>query len=201
MLAQIFAGGPICFVFRGDALDLLLHSHWLRRQWAVAHNLSFDIGFLMQTEYRLPAGRRWRGRYECSQQAAGLVTGVGHGGALRGLDKAAEILLGVEVPKEYQLSDWRAAALSAGQIAYAAADPVLSRRVWDRAVPELRTNELIGAYALQRDVIVPVAEMQSRGLKLDKARHDRVIDKWSHELADARRKYTELTGNPPAADR
>jgi DNA polymerase-1 len=196
MSAQLFAGGERCFVFRGDALNLLLRSHWRRRQWLVAHNLGFEISFLMHLGYRQPEDRRVRGRQDCSQQASGLCIGVGHGGEMRGLDNAAAALLGVTVPKEYQLSDWRAAKLSPGQLAYAAADAVLTRRLWDRVSPALTADGLDNAYELQRRAIVPVADMERRGLKLDAKVHTRQIDTWSRELAAARQAFLDITGTP-----
>jgi DNA polymerase-1 len=196
MSAQLYAGGECCFLLRGAALDMLLRSHWLRRQWLCAHNLGFEISFLMSLGYRQPKGRRVRGRQECTQQAAGLTIGVGHGGEMRSLENAAAALLGVTVPKEYQLSDWRAAKLSPGQLAYAAADAVLARRIWERVSPRLAADGLESAYELQRRVIVPVADMERRGLKLDTAEHTRQVDTWSRELATARQSFLDITGSP-----
>jgi DNA polymerase-1 len=196
MCAQLFAGGERCFVFRGDALDLLLRSHWLRRQWFCAHNLGFELSFLMHLGYRQPEGRRVRGRQDCTQQASGLCIGVGHGGEMRSLENAAAALLGVTVPKEYQLSDWRAATLSSGQLAYAAADAVLTRRIWDRTSPGLAADGLADAYELQRRAIVPIADVERRGLKLDAKAHTRQIDTWSRELAEARQAFLDITELP-----
>jgi hypothetical protein len=178
MSAQLYGGGERCFIFRGAALGLLLHSHWLRRQWLCAHNLGFEISFLMQLGYRQPEGRRARSRQDCTQQAVGLVIGVGHGGEMRSLDNAAAALLGVTVPKEYQLSDWRAVKLSPGQLAYACADAVLTRRVWERVSLTLAADGLEDAYELQRGAIIPVSDMEQRGLKLDPVEHTRQIDTW-----------------------
>jgi 3'-5' exonuclease len=186
-LAQLYAGGKQCFVFRANALVMLLLSHWLRRQHLVAHNLGFEISFLVRCGYQGRAGRRRvRSRLDCTEQAAGLVIGIGHGGENRGLANAALALLGITVPKEHQLSDWNAAELSAGQIAYAAIDAIVARRLWRRLIPDLDTNDFWGAYRLQRNAISAVADMQSRGLKLNHAEHARQIDTWSRDLAKAR---------------
>src|SRR5262249_52826486 len=160
----------------------LLRSHWLRRQWLCAHNLGFEISFLMDLGYRAPSGRSIRRRYDCTQQAAGLCIGVGHGGETRSLENAAAAFLGVTVPKEHQRSDWRAANLSPGQQAYAAADAILTRRVWEAASKDLTLDGLDGAYELQRGAIIPVADMERRGLKLDSEEHARQVDAWSREL-------------------
>jgi DNA polymerase-1 len=195
--AQIYAGGSTCFVFRGEALDLLLRSHWLRRQWLVAHNLTFEIKFLMSVGYRLPTHRKARGRVDCSEQASLLLTGIGYGGERRSLEYAANALLGIAVPKALQTSYWGARVLSPGQIAYAAIDAVIARRLWLYASRQLAAYGLLEAYELQHAAIIPVADMERRGLKLDTAAHSALVAEWSRDLASARRSYLELTGNPP----
>src|SRR4029077_6948065 len=64
-LAQLYAGGKQCFVFRSNALWMLLLSHWLSRQHLVAHNLGFELGFITQCGYRTPASRHVRRRLDC----------------------------------------------------------------------------------------------------------------------------------------
>jgi hypothetical protein len=212
---QLYAGGKRCFVFRDAALRLVLHSHWLRRQRLVIHNAGFETAFLQHCcQYRLPPGRRAKGRVECTLQGQGLVNGVGYHGERRSLARAAKDVLGLDVPKELQTSDWGAETLSAGQIAYAASDAILAWLLWRRMVPALRTLHprrdkrlgetwcLAGAYELQRSAIVPVAAMELRGLCLDRALHAAVVDKWVRELTEERRLYCATTGRaPPANDR
>ena len=53
------------------------------------------------------------------------------------------------------------------------------------------------AYELQRRAIPAVADMERRGLLLDQAEHARQVERWTHELANARTAYTADTGNPP----
>jgi hypothetical protein len=122
-----------------------------------------------------------------------LTIGAGHGGEMRGLKKTAALLLGVTVPKDYQLSDWRAEEFSPGQVAYACADAVLTRRVWGRSVSDLAANDLGNAYALQRNAIIPVADMEGRGLKLDLVEHARLVDTWSCDLSAARHFLLDVT--------
>ena len=200
-LAQIYPGGDACFVFRNDALDLLVRSHWLRRQWIVAHNLVFEIKFLIGVGYRPPPGRKTRGRQDCSEQASLLLTGVGFGGERRSLADAAAAILGITVPKGLQLSHWGARILSRGQQCYAAIDAITSRKLWDRVSRDLAAQDLLDAYELQHGAIAPVADMERRGLKLDVNAHAALVEEWSKELADARLAYFEITGNePPKTD-
>jgi len=212
---QIYAGGERCFVFRGEALQLVAGSHWLRRLRLAAHNAGFETTFLQHhCRYRLPLGRRAKGRVDCTLQAQGLINGVGFHGERRSLAQTAEDVLGLKVPKELQTSsNWGAERLSPGQIAYAASDAILAWQLWRRMKPVLRALHprhdkrlgetwcLAQAYELQRRAIVPVAAMELRGLGIDRTGHAAVSDKWARELAEERHAYHGMTGrNPPAND-
>jgi DNA polymerase-1 len=196
---QLYAGGTGAYVFTGRARELVLHSHWLRRQWLVAHNATFETGFLHHhtRNYRRPPHRRARGRLECSLQATGCVLGIGFGGSGRSLANASKDLLDLDVPKELRTSDWGAARHSEGQLAYAAVDAALARRLWPRLVQEMRANGTLAAYELQRRAVPAVAAMELRGLTLDRAEHERQIEAWSRELAEGRRQYQEATKQVP----
>jgi hypothetical protein len=99
---QIYPGGRRCFIFRAAALQLVIDSHWLRRQHLVIHGATFEWKFLLHhcRDYRPPPHRRVRFRCECSLQATGLLTGVGFGGETRRLDRAAKHFLNIDVPKD-----------------------------------------------------------------------------------------------------
>jgi DNA polymerase-1 len=70
-------------------------------------------------------------------------------------------------------------------------------RLWLYASQKLAEYGLLEAYELQHAAIVPVADMERRGLKLDATAHSELVAEWSRDLATARRSYLELTGNPP----
>jgi DNA polymerase I-like protein with 3'-5' exonuclease and polymerase domains len=195
---QLYCGGATCFVFRHAARDLVLHSHWLRRQRLVAHHAGFDLGFIRNgtQDYRPPPGRRSRFRLDCSMQATGLLLGVEFGGG-RSLAAAAKAFLDLEPPKALQISDWAAPVLSEGQIAYACADVIMVWRLWPALVHRLRETARWPAYELQRSAIPAVSDMERRGLGLDLAEHRAQSDAWALELAEARRTYQALTGQPP----
>jgi DNA polymerase I-like protein with 3'-5' exonuclease and polymerase domains len=195
---QLYAGGQSAFIFRKAALQVLLQSHWLRRQHLVIHNAAFELSFLQKVGYRAPKHRRMRNRLDCTMQATGLLVGVGFGGSGRSLANAADKLLQLpEVPKALQTSDWSADHLSDGQLAYAAADAVLAYRLWPIVRRELRSKERWTAYELQRQAIPAVVDMQLRGLGIDRDEHTRQTESWSKQLAEARREYHQLTGNIP----
>ena len=195
---QLYCGGARCFVLRHTARDLVLRSHWLRRQRLVAHNAGFELGFIRNSTraYRPPPGRPSRFRLDCSMQATGLLLGVEFGGG-RSLAAAAKAFLDLEPPKTLQVSDWAAPVLSAGQIAYAGADAIITWRLWPALVHRLQETGRWRAYELQRSAIPAVADMELRGLGLDLAEHRRQSEAWGLELAEARRTYQELTGQTP----
>ena len=196
---QMYAGGEQCFVLRGAALQTALRSHWLRRQRLAIHNAVFETAFIQHTaNYCLPTGRGPRGRVECTMQGAGLLLGAEHsamGG--RSLANAAKRLFGITVPKELQTSDWAAPRLSPGQLAYAASDAILAWRLWPRLARDLARKGRGDAYELQRRAIPAVADMQLRGLLLDRDEHRRQTTEWAADLTAARHEYHSLTGKPP----
>jgi DNA polymerase-1 len=198
---QLYAGGRCCYILRGEALQMLLQSRWLRRLHLVIHNAGFELKFFMQhcAEYQPPPHRRSRFRYECTAQATGLLAGVGFGGEGRSLATAAKVFLGIDVPKELQTSDWGAVQLSEGQLAYAASDAVLAWRLWSPLRDQLQRKRRWGAYELQRRAIPAVADMELRGAGFDRAEHRRQVDKWASDLTTARSEYHALTGDPPPA--
>jgi DNA polymerase-1 len=205
--AQLYAGGEHAFVVRGPALSMLLSSHWFRRQHLVAHNAAFEASFLAMVPYCLPPGRRpIAPPMECTMQAVGLEIGCRRsalGG--RALDNAARVLWKIAVDKSLAVSDWGAAQLSPGQIAYAASDAVLAYDLWKGLRPKLKAPLPHGqnrwtAYTLQRDAIPSVVRMQNRGLLLDREEHAKQVEQWSRELAEARHTYHESTGKPPPSN-
>jgi DNA polymerase-1 len=204
---QLYGGGETAFVFRGEALRRMLRLRWLRQRHLVIHNAGFETAFLMHhaAQRPLPRHRRNSARLDCTAQAMGLLHGVGYGGEGRRLDRAASVILGIDPPKEYQLSDWGAEQLSKGQYAYAAADAVLAYRLWPNMVPELRhiqhsfgsTWRHWDAYELQRAAIPAVADMELRGWYLERGGHARQSKAWAVALAEAGHRFVELTGSPP----
>ena len=127
---QLYAGGQQSFVFRGAAITSEVRRRVLQGN-CIVHNAAFELAFFRHHWGAFPV------QFECTMQAAGLLLGVHR----RGLADTAYACMGVKVPKELQRSDWGAEELSAGQIAYAAADAVLAYRLWPRLSEGLRTKQ------------------------------------------------------------
>jgi DNA polymerase I len=185
-LVQLYGGGA-----RVAVLDMA-HVGWhvLAPVWErpiVCHNGSFELAFLAKRDIHPKA--------QCSMQGAGLMLGVRR----RGLADACSAYLGLDIPKTHQTSDWGAATLSRGQLAYAAADAVLCRRLWIKVACDLNANGRDRAYRLQRDVLPAAAAMELRGIALDLDAHAELCDRWAVDLADARQAWINQTGTPPPA--
>src|SRR5512144_2251673 len=131
-------------------------------------------------------------RIQCTMQAAGLLLGVRR----RSLAEACSVYLGTDVPKAHQTSDWGAPTLSRGQLAYAASDAVLTRRLWMKT-SRLKAKGRDLAYRLQRDCLPAAAAMELRGVALDLDAHAALCDRWGVDLAEARRAWVAVTGSPP----
>jgi DNA polymerase-1 len=193
---QLYGGGDECFVFVGEALELMLGSNWLRQQHLVAHNAGFELKFLRHhAPQPASSAKAQHHPVECTMQAAGLL----HGVTRRSLKNACKATLGLTPPKTLQKSCWGAKRLSPGQIAYAATDAVLAHKLWSRVGPMLRRESLFAAYELQRDAIPAVAAMELRGLGFDRDEHARQIETWTRDLASSRRQFAEIAGRPPPA--
>jgi DNA polymerase I len=183
-LVQLYGGGARVAVLdmRSVSWDVLAPI-WQRP--LVAHNAAFELAFLAK-----------RGIYpkaQCTMQTAGLLLGVKR----RSLAEACSVYLGIDVPKAHQTSDWAAPTLSRGQLAYAAADAALTRRLWERTSRELKAKGRDLTYRLQRDCLPAAAAMALRGVAFDLDAHAALCDRWGVNLAEARRAWVEVTGSPP----
>jgi DNA polymerase I-like protein with 3'-5' exonuclease and polymerase domains len=186
---QLCAGGHECYVFRGEAIGWVLSQPWFREQNFIAHNAAFENAFLQHRNVHVNIG--------CTLQAGGLIIGTGFGGEKRSLQSVSTEILGLIPPKALQRSDWGAPTLSYGQLCYAASDAVLCYRLWPKLRAELVRHQRTAAYLLQRSAVPAVAAMELRGLGIDLAEHARQSERWSARLAEARRSFVEITGDPP----
>lgn len=190
---QVYGGGHACYVFRGEALAWLLSFPWLQRQHLVIHNSTFEFSFLHRYTSPPATDAPAPSRVEDTMQACGLLYGVDEGGSGRDLATASQHVLGLTPPKSLQMSDWGAAELSPGQIAYAGVDAILCHRMWPIMQADLQRFDRWQPYELQRRAVAPVAAMQLRGLLLDRDEHARQVGTWKTELADERQRYQDDT--------
>jgi DNA polymerase-1 len=195
---QLYAGGKVVWVFRDEALTTMLRSRWLRSRAFVAHNAKFEMLWIALAAQELHARpllvSDTPATWQCTLQGAGLLIGVGFGGETRGLDVATKELLGLDMPKELQTSDLGLAQWTKGQWCYAAADPVVTFRLWQVIKPELIRLGRVEAYKNQVGCSEATAWMEYRGVLANRGKFEKQLGVWTRRISDARNAYREKTG-------
>ena len=127
--------------------------------------------FLLAAGHATDAPAAHARRNYCTLQSSALLLGYGYDPEPRSLRAVARQVLGLEIAKDYATSDWSAPTLSAGQLAYAGADAVLTRRIHLAQARQLAEYDRQRAYDLQRGCIPAIAAIEHRGLGFDRVRH------------------------------
>lgn len=159
------------------------------------HNLKFEIKFLWICGFVLP-GTFFDTFLGNKLIRAGLAAYKNR----NSLKAVCADLLGLEVDKTEQTSDWSAPELSTEQLEYAEADVTVMLPL----VPKL-TNELIGRKLLSRDLrsgiaalefecLRPFARMELNGMKLDVQGWNELLHKYRPILED---QANEVLGHIP----
>lgn len=102
-------------------------------------------------------------------------------------------LLGVDLSKQMQVSEWSEPDLTFEQIKYASLDPLVAFKVAEKLAPGLGKYGLTKVYQLHRAAQHPIASMQLNGMKFDVEAHDKLIPTWRTELYTCRKKLLETT--------
>ncbi|MBE9045560.1 hypothetical protein IQ255_14305 [Pleurocapsales cyanobacterium LEGE 10410] len=131
----------------------------------VGHSLKFDI-LMLEAE-----GIKVRGPVMCTM----LGIGVLKAGATRqaSLQFTAQDLLDIELDKAEQNSDW-GGKLSTTQLQYAANDAGILMEIMTQLQQKLNEAGLTKIAILEYCCLLPIIEMQSRGIYLDRDRWQRV---------------------------
>jgi DNA polymerase-1 len=137
----------------------------------VAHNAAFEADHLAA------AGLRIRNPLRCTLLAAQLLSRGVLPTAQRvkakgsGLDLASCCgrLLGLDVSKAEQVSDWAAPELTASQLQYAAQDSALALKLWEAQLPRLEAAGMAYVHTVESQALVGVAEARLTGLTLNLA--------------------------------
>ena len=178
-LAQVYPGGPTCFVFDVAALGLSPLVELLNTRALVAHNATFELKFLLHNG-AAPA------RLGCTLLMSN---------ALRGdrpaLAQLAKDELGWELDKALQVSDW-GGALSPAQLDYAALDAVAAYRLARALSPRLKDTGRGRCYALMRDAQPAIARLERAGCPFDTAAHSALLATWQEQAEAARGELDSL---------
>ena len=108
-------------------------------------------------------------------------------------------MLGVALPKDLQCSDWSAPVLSDAQLAYAAADAVVTCRAASRMWEGFLGPRERGAFELQNAALRPIVRMRLRGIPFDRRVHEMTIAAWQGDYALERERFMEITGTEAPA--
>ncbi len=98
-----------------------------------------------------------------------------------GLKDLAKEILGLDISKEQQTSDWSQENLSQEQIEYAALDAVLPVRLFDIQWKSLEKRGLVRSYHILRNVQYSIAQMELYGIGFNVEKHRELIITWWEE--------------------
>ena len=149
----------------------------------VFHNVQFDLGFLRAIGIRID-------RASCTQLAYAALT---HD-PMVSLAKAVREVLGEELAKEQQVSDWSAPELTQEQLDYAAEDALVTRRLYVELAKRLKQLQSLRGYRLVRKCIPAIADAQARGVLLDTEAHGALVQEWREEKELAENRLREVLG-------
>jgi DNA polymerase-1 len=135
----------------------------LQRLRAVAHNATFDMGFLHRAGVRLTT--------DCTLLANHVLTGT-----REKLSTLAEKRLGLPLDKAEQKSDWTG-ELSEEQLRYAALDAKAVQRLHDVLWVELAERGCTRTYELAREAQPAVVAMHLVGMPFDAAVQRELVDR------------------------
>ena len=142
----------------------------------VAHNAAFELSFLHRAGIE-PA------EIHCTMQAVRLL----YGPNVASLEHAVATVLGIDMDKTCQTSDWSQPNLTLAQIEYAAADAVVLWQLANRVLPRLAERE--PAYEIQMTAIPAVVRMEARGFKMDAEAHTKLVSDLTEEKRKAEAAY------------
>jgi DNA polymerase-1 len=160
------------------ARALVVLAEFLGGRRVVAHNARFEGSWLQQAGIdlvlddtallfsavrgsRLPKGDRF----------------IGGGGGRVSLAALAAMVLGEELDKSEQVSDWAAPVMSASQLAYALNDAVVTHRIWETLRGELHHKskqhgaDIVSGYEDMRVSAAMAHRMERAGIGFDIAAH------------------------------
>ncbi len=136
----------------------------------VAHNAKFDAKWV-----RYHLGAELDGVFDTF--LASQLIAAGDQDRRHSLADVAQFFSGVELDKSMQVSDWGSAELSHSQVEYAARDAAVMRQLSEQMADRLSLDELTRVAELEFDCLMPIAEMELNGVRLDEARWREQLDR------------------------
>ncbi len=152
-------GGTVTYMVDCFAVDPAPLWEALSGVPVVGHNLTFDLQFLTRLGFEPGACR--------DTLLMSQVLHAGDRSARHTLAACCERELGEAVAKDLQASDW-SGGLTPDQLAYAALDAALARRLHDALAPKLADAGLSEAAAIENRALPAVAWLSSTGVAFDR---------------------------------
>ena len=170
--------------------------------------IDFDRCGDMRTAFKSGEWIVFNAKFEgCWFQDAGVrptLLDVGHlrracmGGGNFSLKTMALWDLDVEMTKEEQLSNW-SGKLTQSQLDYAWMDSAITMRLWEYWTDK-SSPSIYAGFRLINDMWPAVLEMEQAGMHLDKAKHRKLIRKWTVQKQQAERTMRSLVSADEVAN-
>lgn len=181
---QIFDGNNTVFIFDVKKLKKNLRIlDPLAERPMLAHNAIFEMKHLLHHGLALKklgctllADRILHGDRRELRAELGLATTAS-------LKDLAKELLGLEISKEMQASNWSQEELTKEQLEYAAIDAVLPVKLFAIQWKQLQQHRLVRSYRLLRDAQYPIARMELTGVGFHVSQHQQFMEFWEKEGA------------------
>jgi DNA polymerase-1 len=110
-----------------------------------------------------------------------------------GLHALSMKYLNLPLKKEYQVSNWGKEELSREQLAYAAMDAIVTKKLYVELYPKLSIeHHMETIYKLSCKMIPVLAEMEGTGLLLDDKAHTALINEWTAELTEIQKRTDQF---------
>lgn len=184
-LVQFYGGGNVIYVFdvkKLGGIKSLGSEIWKKPM--VAHNAIFEIKHLMN-----------KGVHPKSIGCTMLLANSLFGGKLRSLKVLVSEILGEELSKQEQTSDWSQDDLYQDQIEYAAKDAFVTYKIFRALYPKLKEKDLGKTYSVMRDAQHAIARMELAGVLIDTENHDKLILSWEQERTLYEAKLKKILGD------
>jgi DNA polymerase I-like protein with 3'-5' exonuclease and polymerase domains len=189
-LAQLFGGGRTVYVLDVVRIGGAAILAPLAGRRLVTFGATFEAKFLLAAGFSFPF-------LDDAQLAAGLRLDRDHFGRGDLVSVVRRVCPGLKVPlsrdkRAMQQSDFSRPALSEEQIAYAAADAVMTLALWEVCQSEI--SKAPKAYAAAQGALLATARMELQGLPFDRKAHRWIATHWAELKAAEDNRFEEMTG-------
>ena len=185
-LVQLYFGGKSVYVFDLHSVSLKAFPDHIWKRPIICHNALFELKHLLHRGIELA-------QVGCTMLMGFVLQGYSRGGniSLKGLAKKH---LGIDLSKEEQLSDWSQQSLTKEQIDYAAADAVVTHRLFLKLRQEICRRDLLDAYILRRESQKALVKIMLNGVFFNAEAHNKLIESWKEKESYHNKNILKILG-------